>query len=240
MKKLIILLAACIFTGIVSCKKDDITNGDGNCLTGSIEDSKGYFPNSDGTSRSYDYSEIIFSGFTLTHATESATQVFNGKTYRKIQTKINGASNSVIYVAEHLGNFYTLGEVQISGFGYPSYTQSNNDTEETLFLKPDAAVGSTWYENMNRDFDEGPTRVRFKILAKDGTRTVNSKSYDDVITLEGVTEYTCDGCTYAEARFLHDSTVYYFAKGIGLIEYSGVMYDLGGDFSAELKCYDIK
>ena len=131
------------------------------------------------------------------------TKNFNGKTYRGVQIEKNKRPDTVYY--NQTGQNYYL-------FTNESTDDANTMKLEILFLKDNAAKGTTWSESAG--YANGTALNCYgKIIDKNVTIKVEGKTYDNVIH------------SYVELRkkvlFFYITVAkqdYYVAKNIGIIK----------------------
>lgn len=140
---------------------------------------------------------------TSTFTVTGKTKVFNNKTYVEVTQASQNFGNQT-------GYFY-IGD---GSYAQRASTYINGITVELQYLKTNLEVGSTWTANItdNGQLNGIPARIIGKVLEKDAKRTVNGKSFANVIHTSLDLQYNISGF----------STVmtyeFYVAKGVGIIE----------------------
>ena len=99
---------------------------------------------------------------------------------------------------------------------------------DITFIKANLPVGGTWTDKLANPLGQ-EVDYNSKIVEKGITRTLSGKTYTDVIHVNTETGVNAPGFGFIATN----STDYYFAKGIGLIE--AVLTDASGTFVIEHK-----
>ena len=225
MKKLSIIAMLFIFIG-VACKKNTSSGSGGSTVPDT------YLPLTTGTNLTYRYT----SSGTVTNPVLTVqagdTTAFTKK-YKIVKSSLGGNS----YYNQTGNDYYTL-----ANFG------GALGGVELLFLKDNLALNGTWTSNQslgNMTVPGIPIPVAvtlnfaFKIAAKGTTRTVLTKTFNDVIqTNVVITAVTAFG------SFAVGSGDFYFSKNIGIVENSLVLDNAAAGIAVnekyQLTAYDIK
>ncbi|PKV76007.1 hypothetical protein [Pontibacter ramchanderi] len=205
MNKLRFVMMWCLLLGIlVSCgNKDD----DASPATEAELD---YFPSTKGSTWSYGGTNP----YTLT-ATGN-TKVIDGKTYSEFETK-DGNELRKSYLLKEKGVYTGVGMDPTIG------------NIALMFLKEETPEGKPWYQtNVMNGID---TKMTFTIIAKGMTKTVEGKTYKNVIHVQAKTSITFMGMEIDSGI----ETNYFWAKGVGLI-----LTDIGEFGNIPLMTYSIK
>ncbi|EJF10959.1 hypothetical protein [Pontibacter sp. BAB1700] len=206
MNKLRFVMMWCLLLGIlVSCgdKEDDASPAAAVELD--------YLPDTKGSTWNYGGTNP----YSLT-ATGN-TKVVDGKTYSEFETK-QGNETRKSYLLKEKGVYTGIGMD-------PSLS---NDISLT-FLKEETPVGKAWYQtNTINGFE---TKMTFTIIAKDITKTVEGKTYKEVIHVQAKTSVIFMDMEIDSGV----NTNYYWAKGVGLI-----LTDAGQHGNIPLMTYSIK
>lgn len=144
------------------------------------------------------------------------TKVIDGKTFSEFETKQGNESGKSYLLKEKdvytaIGLHPTMGDVSIA------------------FLKVETPEGKPWYQTNTINGVE--TKMTFTIIAKGISKTVEGKTFKDVIHVQMNTTYM----VFGEEIELDLPTDYYWAKGVGLI-----LTDFGQLGKAPLMTYNIK
>lgn len=144
------------------------------------------------------------------------TKVIEGKKFVEFETKQGDETGKSYFLKEKgvytaVGMHPTMGNVAID------------------FLKVETPEGKPWYQTNTINGIE--TKMTFTILAKGISKTVEGKTYKDVIHVQMYSTYTIMG----EEIELDFPTDYFWAKGVGLI-----LTDAGPLGKASLMTYNIK
>ncbi|HTI59539.1 hypothetical protein [Mucilaginibacter sp.] len=215
MKKPILILitiAAVYFSG---CKKSSNDPAPGNSDT--------YLPLTSGTTWTY---KDVVGGSTgtdiITLTGESKT--INGKKYYELTGNKNGTS-SVGYF--YVGNHSYAMRASDQSVGITIELQLSNDAQPT---------GYTWTTHpTDNGLVEGiPAQTINTIIEAGATKTVNGKSYDNVIHTQVTLQYNVGGGF--ETAAVYDV---YMARGVGMIEMDSSVGGLGYE-SQTLQSYTIK
>ncbi|WP_018478779.1 hypothetical protein [Pontibacter roseus] len=187
MYKLKFLLLWCFMLGaIVSCgDKEDDPEPD---ATFSLD----YLPTTKGNT--WNYGGIRPYSFTATGGTKD----FDGQTYHELETKA-GNETAKSYLHKDKGVYTTIGFVPNSG------------SVKIVVLKEESAIGKPWEQT--NTINGVQTKMSSTIEAKGITKTVEGKTYKDVIHVKMVTTYSFMGIDFDQKITSH----YFFAKGVGLI-----------------------
>ncbi len=205
MNKLRFVLVWCLMLGImVSCgDKDD----DASPAAAELD----YLPSTKGSTWNY--------GGTNPYSMTATgnTKVIDGKTYSEFETK-QGNETRKSYLLKEKGVYTGIGMD-------PSMS---NDIALT-FLKEETPAGKPWYQtNTINGFE---TKMTFTIIAKDMTKTVEGKTYKEVIHVQARTAVIFMGMEM-DSGIAAD---YFWAKGVGL-----VLSDFGQHGNVPLMTYSIK
>jgi hypothetical protein len=205
MNKLKYLLIWCLVLGtFISCgDKED----EGEPASAAQQD---YLPTTKGST--WNYGGITPYTLTVT----GATKVVNGKTYYEMETK-QGSDVRKSYVVKDKGVYTAIGFVPNSG------------EIELSILKEETPVGKPWEQTNVINGVE--TKMACTIVEKDVTKTVEGKTYKNVINVQMVTTFLFKGQDLGTAI----TTNYYYAKGVGLI-----LSDFGAQGQVPLLTYDVK
>lgn len=192
------LLFYSILLFAISCKKKD------NPVTPAQDN---YLATSSGSTRNYhqvDSSSAtpVNTNYTLTSTSKDST--VNGKAYH-VFTNSTG-NNQYLTVS---GNDYYQLDSLPAGFGTGVF--------ERLYLKDNAAVGTSWTQSLTVTLQGVPVPVTltYNIAEKGITRIVNAKSYSDVIHVT-----TTISSSLIPSASLVTNINSYYAKKYGLIESS--------------------
>jgi len=210
MKRNLLVILAVLTLFYVSCKKDSANT------TPSSADS--YFPVTSGSTwRYYDFVQGS-STDTITLKMTGGTSIFNNKTYYNTATKStnSGAGTEYFYSANHSYAIRALNAYAGTIIELKLY----NDT---------ATVGNNLISTPtdNGLVDVIPARTINTVVAKNLTRTINGKTFTDVIHTKVDFQYDYSG-NY-QTGFSYD---FYLAKGIGMIE--SQLTILGGTYEEEV------
>jgi len=205
MKKLYALFIWCILAGtLASCEKEDNINPDFVLTT-----APDYLPTTSGTTWTYGGR----SPYTCT--VTGNTKVINGKTYQEMQNKV-GTMEYKSYVIKEKGVYTAISLV------------TGMANLEIAILKEELPVGSTWEQTgIVNGLD---VKLKFTITEKDVTKTIEGKTFKNVINVKLAGAYTYSGIETG----IDFSTNYYFAKGVGLI-----LMDFGANGKASLETYNV-
>lgn len=171
-----------------------------------------YLPTTTGTSWTYGG----MSPYTLT--VTGNMKVINGKSYHEMEQKTTSASYKS-YVLKENGVYTAIGMVPGSGM----------DELEITNLKEEAPIGISWEQTNTINYVD--TKMSCMIMEKGASKTVQGKTFKDVINVKMVTTFTFMGQEVIPAVTTH----YYFSKGVGLI-----LTDAGAMGQVPLLTYDIK
>lgn len=192
------LLFYSIFLFAISCKKKE------NPVTPSQDN---YLSTSSGSTRNYHQvdsssSNPVNTTYTLTSTSRDSS--VNGKTYH-VFTNSTG-NNQYLNVSG--SDYYQLDSLP-AGFGTGIF--------ERLYLKDNAAVGTSWSQSLTVNLQGVPVPVTltYSIAEKGITKIVNSKTYSDVIHVTA----TISSTLIPSASLVTNINSYY-AKKYGLIESS--------------------
>lgn len=143
-------------------------------------------------------------------------KVINGKTYHELQFQ-QGVTAYKSFVVKNKGVYTAIG--MITGMG----------NLEIDILKEGLSLGSTWEQT---DILNGiNVALKFTIAEKDINKTIEGKTYNNVINVKMACNYTYSGIETG----IHFTTNYYSAKGVGLI-----LSDLGAKGKIPLQIFDVK
>lgn len=204
MNKLRFVLIWCLMLGImVSC-------GDKDEDTSPATTELDYFPTTKGSTWNY--------GGTNPYSVTATgnTKVIEGKTYSEFETK-QGSETRKSYLLKEKGVYTGIGMDPTIG------------NIALTFLKEETPEGKPWFQtNVMNGID---TKTTFTIIAKNMTKTVEGKTYKEVIHVQ-----TKTSITFMEMEI--DSGIemnYFWAKGVGLI-----LTDAGQYANIPLMTYSIK
>ncbi|MBF9252551.1 hypothetical protein I2I11_04530 [Pontibacter sp. 172403-2] len=204
MNKIKFLLIWCLAVGtLMSCGKED----DPEAAPGAELD---YLPTTTGSTWTYGG----ISPYTLT--VTGTTSVINGKTYHEMESK-QGTSVNKSYVLKEKGVYTAVGMVPAVG------------SLEIAILKEETPVGEPWEQTTSINGID--TKMTLTIVEKNVSKTVEGKTYNNVINVKMETSYIFMG----EDLGVGLTTHYYFSKGIGLI-----LSDFGANGQVPLLTYNIK
>jgi hypothetical protein len=205
MNKFTLLMIWCLVVGtLVSCSKDAADPAPAPTVE------QDYMPTTAKSTWTYGGS----SPYILT--VTGATKVINGKTFYEMETK-DGATTRKSYLLKDNGVYTGIGLVPISG------------SLEITILKDKAPVGESWEQIST--INGVDTKIKLVIVEKDLSKTVEGKTYKNVIHVKMETTMSFMG----EEIDLGLTSHFYFAKGVGLI-----LSDLGDQAQAPLLTYDVK
>lgn len=209
--KLFLILAASV-VAIASCQKEDDDTGNGT-----TED---YQPTSAGST--WNYNSTSQGTYTET-ATDDDTTI-EGETYLAFTS-----GGGVRYINKNNGVYKSY-----------SYFEAIDENLKLTYLK-DAAVGATWNDVVNMDYNgfEIPVTFTHTITSRDGDKVVNNITYKNVIAVDTRISASSvlvggDGTVATARRF--------YAKGVGAIS-SSLNFDALGTTisdSTYLVSHDIK
>ncbi|WP_338815011.1 hypothetical protein V9L05_07705 [Bernardetia sp. Wsw4-3y2] len=190
-----------------SCKKDDEDENP--------KEQGSYFPLTTTSTWTYQDEENQTYIQTLTSQTKSV----GGFTWNMISVEPNNIDEELLVRIDP--------STQKVYYGY-DFTDDEGVLFVTAIADLDAKIGDTWSDTFE---DDGFTlSYQMTLLEKDVTKTINGKSYDNVMVVKQDESFTplVDGITT-------DKSTWYFAKGIGII---AIEYE-DGDYS-RLIDYSIK
>jgi hypothetical protein len=222
MNKIKLIMLWCLLLGsFVSCTKKD--NEEPQPESTATND---YLPTT--ANSSWEYGGVNPYKLTAT----GATKVINGKTYQELETNENGVVQKG-YVRKENGVYTAIGML-------------NAESTEMIVLKDNAPVGESWEykvpfstldpEGLYADMEgfelfEGlEAKTKYTIEAKDVTKTVEGKTYKNVIGMKYEVSVVFMGQDMVMA-----TAHYYFAKGVGLI-----LSDLETIGQVPLLTYEVK
>jgi hypothetical protein len=210
MKRNLLVILAVLTLFYVSCKKDSANT------TPSSADS--YFPVTPGSTWRY-YDLVQGSNTdTITIKMTGGTSSFNNKTYYNAATMStnSGAGTEYFYAANH-------------SYAVRALNAYAGTTIELKLYNDTATVGNSLLSipTDNGLVDIIPARTINTVIAKNLTRTINGKTFTDVIHTEVDFQYDYSGGY--QTGFLYD---FYLAKGIGMIE--SQLTILGGTYEEEV------
>ncbi|WP_183575394.1 hypothetical protein HDF18_15815 [Mucilaginibacter sp. X5P1] len=141
---------------------------------------------------------------TSTTTMTGVSTVINNRTYYQVST----VYNSQVSPAES-GYFSNGGHI------YTTLGKSGSDTLETYYLNDTTAVNGTWIAKVNGNgtLSGFPARIAGQIVEKNISRTVNGKTFTNVIHTKFYLQQ--DNGTGFTTTITFD---YFIAKGIGIIE----------------------
>lgn len=205
MKTIKLSLIWCLVAGmLISCGKEE----DANPASAAEQD---YLPTTTGSTWTYGG----ISPYTAT--VTGATKVINGKTYREMETQ-QGSTVNKSYVLKEKGVYTAVGLVAGTG-----------NLEEIAILKAETPVGKPWEQTATINGID--TKMTLSIVEKDISKTVEGKTYNNVINVKMVSSYSFMGQDLGFTTTAH----YFFAKGVGLI-----LNDLGANGQVPLLTHDVK
>jgi hypothetical protein len=196
MKRNLLVILAVLTLFYASCKKDSANT------TPSSADS--YFPVTPGST--WRYYDLVQSGSTdtITIKMTGGTSIFNNKTYYNAATSStnSGAGTEYFYAANH-------------SYAIRALNAYAGTTIELKLYNDTAAVGSNFISTPtdNGLVDLLPARTINTVIAKNLTKTINGKTFTDVIHTE--VDFQDDFSGGYITQFSYD---FYLAKGIGMIE----------------------
>jgi hypothetical protein len=200
------LLIWCLVLGtLVSCHKED--DPEPEPVSAAAQD---YIPTTAKSTWSYGGT----SPYTLTAT--GVTKVINGKTYHEMENK-QGSTINKSYLLKENGVYTAVGLLP------------NTETLEIAILKENAPVGQSWEYTATQEGVD--TKMKLSIVEKDISKTVEGKTYKNVIQVKMEYSYSFMGIDMGVVATSH----YFFAKGVGLI-----LSDLGDQGQAPLLTYDVK
>ncbi|RDV14521.1 hypothetical protein DXT99_14060 [Pontibacter diazotrophicus] len=204
MYKLKQLLILCLIAGaLVSCGKET----DPEPVSTAEQD---YLPTTKGST--WEYGGI--SPYTLTATGE--TKVINGKTFHVMETT-EGTEKRKSYLLKEKGVYTGIGMHPELG------------DVEIAILKEETPIGKPWEQTNTINGVE--TKMTLSIVAKGVSKTVEGKTYQNVINVKMETSYIFMGIEIDSDV----TTNYYFAKGVGII-----LSDFGAMGQVPLLTYDVK
>jgi hypothetical protein len=204
MNKLTFLMIWCLVVGtLASCSKDEAETAP---VPGTEQD---YMPSTAHSTWTYGGT----SPYTLTAT--GATKVINGKTYYEMEEK-KGTETNKYYLLKDKGVYTVIG--MISGTG----------SLEIPILKEDTPVGKPWEQTGT--INGADTKMTFVIVEKDVSKTVEGKTYKNVINVKMDMAFSLMGVPLGGL-----TGHFYFSKGVGLI-----LQDFGAGEEAPLLTYEVK
>ncbi|ARS34583.1 hypothetical protein [Pontibacter actiniarum] len=205
MSKLKFILIWCLLLGaFVSCgDKEDEENPE---PAAELD----YLPTTKGST--WAYGGIMPYSYRIT----GETKVIDGKTFYELEVT-QGTQTSTSYLRKEKGVYTAMGLVPNSG------------NLKIDVLKDNVPVGESW-EQMHTIQGAETKRVS-TIMEKGSSKTVEGKTYQDVIHVKVATTYFYGGMQVVDPNTAH----YYFAKGVGLI-----LTELESLGQVPLLTYDVK
>ncbi len=173
-----------------------------------------YFPICNGSK--YVYYDTTYGNGSLRNAdiTTTGDTVINGKKFTKIPS--GGATS-----------YYncTNGETTVVAFLAVSNNGNTLQKYQSIVLKANVAVGTAWSDSLLNP--QGQTVIQnFKIVAKGISHKAGTFTFPDVIVVSLET-----GIDVSNIGFLQvTSSVYYYAKGVGLVEVATFDSNSGAQF----------
>lgn len=216
-----------LFVSIVvlftSCRKDPPVYPDGLLPIDPNADIGAYQPLTRGSFWTYSSTQNDVE-YTTTTTLTGNTRVFNAKVFWEGETvaPADEKSMSYYYYGDHM---YILKDDNLFA----------GATTELVYLNDTAAVGYSWTQLLT--IEETPARFLGSITERGLTKTVNGKSFKNVIHTTLLLQYQLTGTyeTYATYDF-------YIAKNVGIIE-TDTKIDMFGvkvESSLVLKDYSVK
>lgn len=214
MNKFALLMIWCLVIGaLVSCSKDEADPAPAPIVE------QDYMPVTAKSTWTYGGTNPYTSTVT------GATKVINGKTYHEMETNEDGTTRKS-YLLKDKGVYTAKGFI------------SQFESLELVVLKEAAAVGESWEQTST--INGADTKLKFTMVEKDISKTVEGKTYKNVIHVKMETSLSFMG-----AGFITISTSnFYYAKGVGLILsdliFSGLDGQVQPPLTYPLLTYDIK
>lgn len=183
-----------------------------------------YFPICNGSK--YEYYDTTYGSGSLRNAdiTTAGDTVISGKTFTKIP------SGGVL-------SYYncTNGETTVAAFLAISNNGNILQKYESVILKANAAVGTTWSDSLLNP--QGQTVIQnFKLVKKGISHKAGTFTFPDVIVVSLESGVDLPGFGF----FAVSNTLYYYAKGVGLVETATVDYTTGTQvYHSVIKSYFI-
>lgn len=204
MNKLKLILMWCLLVGtLASCTKEDDTTPD-------LEAAEDYFPTTAGSNWTY-------GGATqYTARVTGNTKDINGKTYREFETQ-QGSQVNKSYLLKENGTYSAIGFMP------------NTGEVEIFILKEENVTGKPWVQTFT--MNGVLTTLTMSIEQKGISKTVEGKTFNDVINVKAIYNYSYMGQDLGMEIVAH----YYYAKGVGLI-----LTDFGNQGQVKLLSYEIK
>lgn len=202
MYKLKLYFIWCLLVGaLISCDKKEDASPQAN---------QDYLPTTAGSTWSY--------GGTMPYTLTATgnTQDINGKSYFEMETK-QGTTVNKSYIGKEKSVYTAIGLLP------------NLGNMEIMVLKEETPIGKPWEQTTT--INGVDTKLTFTILEKEVTKTVEGKSFNDVIHVRLVTSFTFMGVDLGTSL----NSDLYFAKGVGLI-----LSDLDSYGQFPLLSYDVK
>jgi hypothetical protein len=166
----------------------------------------------------YKFADTLQGGLITSETTDTATLVkdttINSKIFQKFRSSPTGA---FIYYN------CTAGASNLISYNATTSGGSTVQVADILLLKANEAVGGTWTYNITNPAGQ-PVEYKNTIVAKGISKVVNGRTFPDVIhvsTIVSITLPLLGSITTNEAD-------YFYAKGVGLIEYENRDGVLGG------------
>jgi hypothetical protein len=212
MRPLLLLLAAGLLAA--GCKKDSDPPA---------EIPKDFQPLTTGSN--WTYITTAAGGSTYKLTVTGADSTINGRAY-KILGNSNGPNN---YALKQGNDYYRFGYVQTPGGGAPTGL-------EFLYLKDNLDVNGLW-EN-TQTISGIPVKLKYKVAAKGQTRTVEGKSYSDVINVH--IDFVANVPGVGELPV--GTGEVYASRGIGIVQFQ-VTINISGNVTNQdqrLLSYEIK
>jgi hypothetical protein len=258
-------ITALLLTGCIAfaCKKEKSFEQDGN---NPIIDSANYFPTTAQSTwkyevhESFDFDTTVLQGIDLSQfgiTQEELAAMLEGSavqdttyTYTVVSSGDDTLMNGIHYTAmssqEDGSEFYIghdNGDYYLKGNLLGSAEAGLSDTLQTLFLKSDQAVGSSWQEQHVIDGDT--INYQYSIKARGIDKTVNGTTYKNVIQVEmlanlpEIEDPGIPGFQYILSAFSQIRAEYFYAPDIGFIFYEMAPV-IGNSVSVALIEADIK
>ncbi len=156
----------------------------------------------------YEYADTTYGQITarITEYISSTDTTVDGKIFQKI-TDISGQASYL-----NCAN----GETTLLGFALVSNNGNTLQKFLTIMLKANAAVGATWSDTQS--YLGQSIQQNYKIEKKGISKTLNGFTFNDIIEVSVDKGLTVPGIGFVSAGI----TYYYYAKGIGLVEVTGI------------------
>lgn len=228
MRKVLLVLIVAAFS--FGCKKDN-GNGSGSGLNT-------YLPLTDGTNWTYKFTSATGTN-TDKLTVQAGTFTLSGRSYKRVLNTANTDTSHYIQSGNDYYSYFNLGGILGS--------------VELNVLRDNVPVGTNWTNSKNLGNISVPmspiplsftANFAFTIDGKDLTRTVSGKAYNTIIKVK----LAINANNALLGNFPIGDGEFYFAKNIGLIEYSlNTSNPLGGGGAGgttgtkrEMQSYEIK